>query len=54
MIGPRVLSLIAAVSAASAMAQDLEITNAPIPTSDLDKRSVLTSQFGIKDGEKFE
>lgn len=46
-----------AVSAAmtgAAHAGDIEFTTAPIPTNDLDKRSILTSQFAIVDGEKIE
>lgn len=55
MLGPRAVSLAAALLAtAGAQADSLELTNAPIPTNDLDKRSVLTSQFGILDGEKFD
>jgi secreted PhoX family phosphatase len=50
---PRLLSLIAAMAAASGVqAGSLELTNAPVPTNDLDKRSVLTSQFAVVDGKK--
>jgi len=52
---PRLLPLIAAMAAAtSAHAGSLEFTNAPVPTNDLDKRSVLTSQFAIADGKKLD
>jgi secreted PhoX family phosphatase len=55
MIKPRLLPLIAAMAAASGVqAGSLEFTNAPVPTSDLDKRSVLTSQFAIADGKKLD
>lgn len=50
---PRLLPLIAAMAAAtSVQAGSLEFTNAPVPTNDLDKRSVLTSQFAVVDGKK--
>jgi secreted PhoX family phosphatase len=50
---PKVLPLIAAMAAASGVhAGSLELTNAPVPTNDLDKRSVLTSQFAVVDGKK--
>lgn len=45
--------IIAAVLAAGGVhAGDLAFTNAPVPTNDLDKRSVLTSQFALVDGQK--
>lgn len=48
---PRLLPLIAAMLAASgAHAGSLAFSNAPVPTNDLDKRSVLTSQFAVVDG----
>jgi hypothetical protein len=50
---PILLPLIAAMAAASGVqAGSLELTNAPVPTNDLDKRSVLTSQFAVVDGKK--
>jgi uncharacterized protein len=50
MIKPELLPLIAAMAAATAaQAGSLVFTNAPIPTNDLDKRSVLTSQLAIAD-----
>ena len=53
MMKPRLLPLIAAMAAASGVqAGSLELTNAPVPTNDLDKRSVLTSQFAVVDGKK--
>jgi secreted PhoX family phosphatase len=36
----------------SVCAGDLHFTNAPVPTNDLDKRSILTSQFAIVDGKR--
>jgi secreted PhoX family phosphatase len=49
----KLLPLVAAMAAASAAhAGELNLTNAPVPTNDLDKRSVLTSQFAIVDGKK--
>ncbi|TGD70937.1 DUF839 domain-containing protein [Mangrovimicrobium sediminis] len=54
MPGKKILSIAVAMAAAGAQAGSLEFTNAPIPTNDLDKRSVLTSQFGIMDGEQFD
>ncbi|PVV14093.1 MAG: hypothetical protein B6D77_03620 [gamma proteobacterium symbiont of Ctena orbiculata] len=49
----KILALaIAASVAGSVQAGDIEFVNAPIPTTDLEKRSVLTSQFAIIDGEK--
>ena len=50
---PKLLPLVAAMMAAtSAQAGSLELTNAPVPTNDLDKRSVLTSQFALIDGQQ--
>jgi hypothetical protein len=50
---PRLLPLIAAMVAASgAQAGSLALMNAPVPTNDLDKRSILTSQFALIDGKK--
>lgn len=49
----KLIPLVAAMAAASAAhAGELKLTNAPVPTNDLDKRSVLTSQFAIVDGRK--
>ena len=51
----KLLPLVAAMAAASgAQAGSLALTNAPVPTNDLDKRSILTSQFAIADGKKLE
>lgn len=38
--------------ATTVFAAELQFTNAPTATSDLDKRSILTSQFALFDGEK--
>lgn len=47
-----VMTMIASMGfASSAISGDLQFTNAPIPTNDLDKRSILTSQFAVVDGE---
>jgi secreted PhoX family phosphatase len=51
----KLLPLVAAMAAASgAQAGSLALTNAPVPTNDLDKRSILTSQFAIVDGKKLD
>jgi secreted PhoX family phosphatase len=42
----------ASAMAGSTHAGEIQFTNAPVPTNDLDKRSVLTSQFAIVDGKK--
>ena len=55
MLEPRLLPLIAAVVAASGtQAGSLEFTNAHVPTNDLDKRSILTSQFAVVDSRKLD
>ncbi len=43
---------VAAAMTGSATAGDIQFTNAAVPTNDLDKRSVLTSNFAIVDGKK--
>lgn len=40
------------VFSSGTFAGELQFTNATVPTNDLDKRSILTSQFAIVDGEK--
>jgi secreted PhoX family phosphatase len=42
------------MAAASAQAGDLQFTSAPVPTNDLDKRSILTSQFAVAEGRKMD
>jgi hypothetical protein len=44
--------VVAAALSGVAQAGDIQFTNAPVPTNDLDKRSILTSQFAVVDGEK--
>lgn len=52
---PRLLPLIAAmITVTGVHAGDLQFTSAPVPTNDLDKRSVLTSQFAIVDGKQLD
>lgn len=49
----KILVMTGAVTLAGiAHAGEIQFTNAPVPTNDLDKRSVLTSQFAIVDGAK--
>jgi secreted PhoX family phosphatase len=53
MIKLRALTLaVATAITGTAQAGNIQFTNAAVPTSDLDKRSVLTSSFAIVDGEK--
>lgn len=53
MMKPKVLVLAVAAALTGAVhAGEIELTNAPIPTNDLDKRSILTSQLAMIDGEK--
>lgn len=50
---PNLLVLaVATAFAGGAQAGEIQFSNAPIPTNDLDKRSVLTSQFALIDGEQ--
>ncbi|MGD2117901.1 MAG: DUF839 domain-containing protein [Chromatiales bacterium] len=42
----------ASAMAGTAYAGEIKFTNAAVPTNDLDKRSVLTSQFAIVDGKE--
>jgi secreted PhoX family phosphatase len=43
---------VSAMVAGSVNAGEIQFTNAAIPTNDLDKRSVLTSNFAVVDGKK--
>jgi secreted PhoX family phosphatase len=43
---------VATAIAGTAQAGSIQFTNAAIPTSDLDKRSILTSNFAMVDGQK--
>jgi secreted PhoX family phosphatase len=53
MMKAKLLALaVAAAVAGPVAAGDIQFTNAAVPTNDLDKRSVLTSNFAIVDGEK--
>jgi secreted PhoX family phosphatase len=45
---------VSATIAGSVHAGEIQFTNAPVPTNDLDKRSILTSPFAMVDGEKVE
>ena len=45
---------VATALAGPIQAGEVQFTNAAIPTNDLDKRSVLTSQFAVVDGKKVE
>jgi secreted PhoX family phosphatase len=45
---------VATAIAGTAHAGEIQFTNAAVPTNDLDKRNVLTSQFAIVDGEKID